>query len=120
MCRDYNEIESFHAAITFPCWVTLRLFYRITPNTNRRQMTYMKMEEMNLYIFSYIRLYVPFSFHYIVIVKLPLVVHMTICEHIFPSAKNVFIPYAICRKLTTDPRFERSAFVMLDKQFKLI
>ena len=55
-------------------------------------MTYMKMEEMNLYIFSYIRLYV----------------------------QNIFIPYTISGKLPTDPRFELSAFAMLDKQFKLI
>ena len=42
------------------------------------------MEEMNLYIFSYIGLYLPFS----------------------SSAKNVFIPYTISGKLTTDSRFE--------------
>ena len=36
------------------------------------------------------------------------------------SAKNVFIPYTISGRLTTDPRFEWSAFDMLDKQFKLI
>ena len=66
MCRDYNEIESFHAAITFPCWVTLSLFYRITPNTNRYQMTYIEMEEMNLDILSYI---IHFSFPYMVIAR---------------------------------------------------